>query len=106
MCSRTGRRKGWCSEMMKREQAEKAKLDLEFCIVMANSTEAPFVALKKEQADELYQLLREVVESKEPLQPELEGGGRSYYMVCGDCHGIVDQGDHFCKHCGREINWK
>ena len=47
-----------------------------------------------------------LLKEQEPLQPELEGGGRSYYMVCGDCHGIVDQGDHFCKHCGREIEWK
>ena len=40
---------------------------------------------------------------QEPVEPELEGGGSSWWHVCGDCHGMIDKYDNFCRHCGRRI---
>ena len=40
-----------------------------------------------------------------PEPAEIEGGGASYFYVCGDCHGIVDSLDKYCRHCGRKIDW-
>ena len=41
----------------------------------------------------------------EPVEPEFEGGGYSWYWVCGDCHGIIKQGEEVCHHCKRRIKW-
>ena len=43
---------------------------------------------------------------QEPVEADFEGGGSSWWYVCGDCHGAIDSRDHYCKHCGREIIWK
>ena len=40
---------------------------------------------------------------QDPVETELEGGGSSWWYVCGDCHGAIDQRDNYCKHCGRRI---
>lgn len=48
--------------------------------------------------DALY-LLKE----QEPVEPELEGGGSSWWHVCGECHGMIDKNDLFCRHCGRPV---
>ena len=39
----------------------------------------------------------------DPVEPELEGGGSTWWNVCGECHGAIDISDYFCKHCGRRI---
>lgn len=40
---------------------------------------------------------------EEPVEPEMEGGGSSWWMVCGACHGEIDPSDRYCRHCGRGI---
>ena len=45
----------------------------------------------------------ELLKDQEPVEPELEGGGYTWWTVCGDCHGSIDVSDNFCKHCGRRI---
>lgn len=42
---------------------------------------------------------------KEPSVPEIEGGGTTWWYVCGECHGNVDKRDHYCRHCGKELIW-
>jgi hypothetical protein len=39
----------------------------------------------------------------DPVETELEGGGSSWWYVCGECHGAIDKNDNYCKHCGRRI---
>ena len=41
---------------------------------------------------------------KEPVEPELEGGG-FYWWVCGECHTQVERGYEKCPECGRRILW-
>lgn len=39
-----------------------------------------------------------------PVDAEIEGGGLTWYFVCGECHGYIDSRDKFCRHCGYAIN--
>ena len=63
--------------------------------------------------DECYRmidllLLRDTItllKEREPVRIEIEGGGNSWWHVCEECHGAVDQSDHFCKHCGRPFQF-
>ncbi len=41
-----------------------------------------------------------------PIPAEIEGGGSTWYTVCGECHGVIDSGELYCKHCGCEIDWQ
>ena len=34
---------------------------------------------------------------------EMEGGGSTWWYVCGECHGAVDEKDKFCRYCGRQL---
>lgn len=47
----------------------------------------------------------EELERLKPMKAELEGGGHSWWNVCGDCHTIINEGDKFCRQCGRRIIW-
>ena len=43
-------------------------------------------------------------EKNKPVEPEIEGDGRNgHWFVCGECHGIIDPKDKYCRHCGKEI---
>ena len=44
-----------------------------------------------------------LLKDQEPVEPELEGGGSSWWHVCGECHGTIDENDLFCRHCGRPV---
>ena len=36
-------------------------------------------------------------------EPELEGGGGSWWYVCSECHGMISEHDLYCKHCGAKL---
>lgn len=38
-----------------------------------------------------------------PLGIETEGGGTTWWVVCPECHGAIDNQDHFCRHCGQAV---
>ena len=44
-----------------------------------------------------------VAEHFTPVEIEMEGGGSTWWYVCEDCHGAVDENDLYCKHCGRPL---
>lgn len=37
---------------------------------------------------------------------EIEGGGQTWFYVCGECHGIVSILDRKCPHCERWLIWE
>jgi len=37
---------------------------------------------------------------------ELEGGGSSWWYVCGECHGAVNYQADTCRHCNAILNWE
>ena len=45
----------------------------------------------------------DMLNEQDPVEPELEGGGSSWWYVCGECHGAIDENDLFCRHCGRPV---
>jgi hypothetical protein len=44
-------------------------------------------------------------DEQEPVPVEIEGGGQTWFYVCGECHGIVSILDRKCPHCKRWLNW-
>lgn len=68
-----------------------------------------------EQQAELKDWQRDIMENGAPQRldfkeeegtpAELEGGGTTWWMVCGECHGAIDTNDRYCKHCGGKVKW-
>lgn len=52
---------------------------------------------------ERYRKLRDGED--DPVEIETEGGGSTWWYVCGDCHGAIDNRDIYCKHCWRKLKW-
>jgi hypothetical protein len=78
---------------MTREQA-KTVLDL-----MLTTSHTTLCETEKDAIRTAAELLKD----QEPVEPELEGGGSSWWHVCGECHGTIDENDLFCRHCGRPV---
>ena len=58
---------------------------------------------RKWDTEALADAIDAVAEHFRPAEIEMEGGGTYWYSVCGECHGIIDDNDLFCKHCGRPV---
>lgn len=52
---------------------------------------------------EEYRKEQEAKDKRIPKEMELEGGGSSWWYVCPECHGPIDQKDKFCRHCGQAV---
>ena len=46
-----------------------------------------------------------LLEKDKPVPAEMEGGRSTWWVVCGDCHGAINDGDRYCRHCGRSVKW-
>ena len=44
-------------------------------------------------------------EELKPVPAEPEGGGPSWWIVCGECHGVISRKDKTCPHCKHPIIW-
>ena len=65
---------------------------------------------KKEQGLDDYVLFEALTDANDGLQvrtaeAEMEGGGHTWFFVCGECHTAIDSRDKYCRECGREIIW-
>lgn len=47
----------------------------------------------------------EELERMQPVETEIEGGGSTWWYVCGECHTTIDHVDRFCRQCGRPLKW-
>lgn len=47
--------------------------------------------------------IQELLDRMIQKDKNVEGGGTTWWMVCPECHGAVDQQDHFCRHCGQAL---
>lgn len=47
----------------------------------------------------------EELQAGENVEPEFEGGGHSWWWVCGECRTMIDERDKFCRECGRRLKW-
>ena len=41
-----------------------------------------------------------------PVPAEIEGGGHTWWYVCGECHTAIDRKDKYCRECGRRMKWE
>ena len=41
----------------------------------------------------------------ETVEPEIEGGGSTWWHVCPECRTIIDTKDETCPECKRRIKW-
>ena len=57
----------------------------------------------QQRKERLSRAIDTVMEHFKPAEIEIEGGGRSWWHVCEDCHGAVDTSDLYCKHCGKPL---
>lgn len=92
---------------MKIDQLKNTKKHLRTQIKTANSMGSKFVYILTTEAEKCLELAEaEETLTAKPVVAEIEGDGRSFWWyVCGECHGAVDQGDKYCKHCGRRNLW-
>ena len=37
---------------------------------------------------------------------EMEGGGSTWWYVCGECHGAVNYQADICPHCKAILSWE
>lgn len=63
-----------------------------------------FMYRKEEQ--EILENAIQLLKEREPVPVELEGGGWSWWYVCGECHTAINAGDKFCRECGRPLIWE
>lgn len=54
---------------------------------------------------EIFREAADDVARLEPVEPEIEGGGSTWFHVCAECRAPVSQPDHFCRMCGRPLEW-
>lgn len=56
------------------------------------------------------ELLKEQEEKEKDIQEamhaELEGGGSTWWYVCGECHTVIATKSKYCRECGRRVIWK
>lgn len=74
---------------------------LETQIKNAHSENNDFVYLPVGTAKTITNLL----EIGKREKAELEGGGHTWWDVCGECHGTIEKRYRWCPYCGREIDW-
>ena len=56
-----------------------------------------------EQTNAITVNLEELMKRLTPEEIEREGGGYNWWHICPECHGAVDSGDRFCRHCGQAL---
>lgn len=47
-----------------------------------------------------------LLKGKKPVEAEIEGGGSTWWYVCGECHTAIDRRDKYCRECGTRIRWE
>ena len=66
-------------------------------------TKEPETSFAFFQTAELQRKAAEELIKQIPLKMEIEGGGLTWWYVCPECHGAIDDGDKDCRHCGQAV---
>lgn len=43
---------------------------------------------------------------RKTVEAELEGGGTTWWYVCGECRGAVNYRADVCPHCKNRLRWE
>lgn len=91
---------------MKKEVIITALLDMTskaLSIATSIRNENPSASYYWHKQAELMGEAAKALMDRQGAEPETEGGGSSWWTVCGACHGQIDQDDAYCKHCGTPV---
>ena len=88
-------------EELIRQLAEAAGKNID--IATAIRTEAPETSFYFWKMADLMEKAIGGLRRNIPQEIETEGGGLSWYFVCPECHGAIDEKDHFCRYCGQAV---
>jgi hypothetical protein len=91
----------------KPDQFKFLKRHLQTQIRAADRIGSKWVYILKEEAEKCLQLAEaEDTIFADPVEPELDGGGSSWFYLCSECRTVLSsQRDKFCRECGRRIKW-
>jgi len=73
------------------------------CIYGIRCEECPYVNDDK-CVDILCSDALELLKGKE-VKVEIEGGGSTWFYVCGECHTSASKHSKYCRECGRMLIW-
>ena len=74
--------------------------------ILDKFSDIDFVYNDSSKHETLSRMLDVLLKEQEAVEPEVEGGGMTWYFVCGECHGAVDPKDKYCRSCGRGLKWE
>lgn len=63
------------------------------------------VTQQAKKIEDLEERVAIMGEGPQTAEAEMEGGGNTWWYVCGECRGAIDACDEYCRHCGRKIAW-
>ena len=91
---------------MKIDKFKNLKKHLQTQIREADRVGSKWVYILRDEAEKCY-ILAAAQETliSDPVHPEIEGGGSSWWYVCSECRNQIRQSDRFCRECGRRIQW-
>ena len=46
------------------------------------------------------------METNKPQEPELEGGGHTWWFVCPECHLYLERDESECPCCHTKLEWR
>ena len=86
---------------------EKVIKGLECCAGQCNYHRCPYKD-PCENANGVKQIMLDALAllKEHETDAEIEGGGRDWWYVCGECRAMIDSSDSYCSKCGRRIRWK
>lgn len=91
------------------DRVKNLKEHLQTQIRKAKSLSSKWVYILEEEAETCLKLAEaeeEILRGSEAADAEIEGGGSTWWYVCGECHTAIDPRDKYCKECGKRIRWK
>lgn len=76
-------------------------------IAVSEGMGADFVYITKDEAKKCLELAEaQDTLFMSPVHAEVEGGGSTWWYVCGECHSQLNPSDKYCNQCGRKITWE
>ena len=71
-------------------------------IIIAPTSAVPdCVVVRRKESSQTWTF----VKRERPAKAIVRTNGATGHARCGACKKSIDQGDRFCRHCGRSIAW-
>ena len=89
-----------------KDRLKNTKVHLQRQIKEADKAQSEWVYILKSEAEQCLELAEaEETIMMNPVVGEWEGGGRSWWYVCGECHTAINPHDKYCHECGRKVKF-